>query len=54
MGQMRTEQEIQEKLKFLQEQAANGNDFEGKREIARLKWVLGIGPDLIHVPKPGR
>lgn len=48
---MKSEQEIREKIEFLQGQFDNSNDLNADREIDRLKWVLGEGPDHIHVPK---
>jgi hypothetical protein len=49
---MRTATEILSKLTFLETELANGNDPGAQREIDRLKWVIGTGPDHIHVPKP--
>ena len=50
---VRSEKEILEKLTFLEGQFANGNDPEAQREIWRLRWVLGVEPDHIHIPKAG-
>lgn len=50
---MRTEAEILEKLNFLEAEFADGLDPEATREIERLKWILELGPDHIHVPKIG-
>jgi hypothetical protein len=40
------------KLTSLEAELANGNDPSAQREIDRVKWVIGTGPDHIHVPKP--
>lgn len=46
---MKTEREVREKLEFLRDQMSIGNDPDATREIHRLEWVLGEGPDYIHV-----
>jgi len=52
---MRTQGEIQTKLVFLQAQLANFQDpaqiKQVKAAISMLQWVLGIGPDVVFVPK---
>ena len=52
---MKTEQQIRDKIKWLEEQIPN---FDGEQfkilmwDIARLQWVVGDGPDNILVPIP--
>lgn len=53
---MKSESVIRAKLDQMQAQRANFSDPVQIRifnaEIKRLEWVLGIGPDVVLVPKP--
>jgi hypothetical protein len=53
---MRTQQEIQDKLEQLQRSLPGFNDPMQVRKIqvaiACYRWVLGLGPEFLLVPKP--
>lgn len=53
---MRTEAEVQAKLDYLvlQEQNFHTDDEIAKTRAVQkmLRWVLGIGPEPVYVPKP--
>jgi hypothetical protein len=53
---MKTEQEVATALAALVVERSDYSDATQLKivdaEIARLKWVLGQGPDVIQVPKP--
>ena len=54
---MKTQAELSGKLAWLIAQQANFTDAcqlaQLATDIRRLKWVLGIGPDVVQVPKVG-
>jgi hypothetical protein len=53
---MRTETEVRAELATKLEQQGSYSDPCQKREvatdIARMKWMLGEGPNVVIVPKP--
>jgi hypothetical protein len=58
LANMKTQREIEAKVIELRDCLAAGaysDAMQAKNislEIRRLKWVLGVGPDVITVPKP--